>query len=154
MGGQALLALDGLVGGVPHGTADTDRVVVPQEPPHFPDDHGDAVGGELHALGHVKIVDSLDEANAPHLEQIVRVLPAAAEPLDHAEHQPQIAGNQLFSCVLVPGVAFHQQLPHFGAFEHLQAGGVHAAYFHFSLHENRLHPRRQKKTTSAVFLRR
>ena len=95
LGGQALLALDGLVGRVPQGTADPHGVVVPQKSPHLPDNHGHPVGGELHPLVHVEVVDGLHQPNAPHLEQVVGVFPPVAKPLDDREHQPQVPGNQL-----------------------------------------------------------
>ena len=49
----------------------------------------------------VEVVDGLDEADAAHLEQVVDVLAPGGEALDHAEHQPQIPGDQLLPGGLV-----------------------------------------------------
>ena len=56
---QCLPGLHGLVGGIAQAAADPQGVVVPQEAPDLPDDHGHAVGGKPHRLGRVKVVDGL-----------------------------------------------------------------------------------------------
>ena len=48
------------------------------------------------------MVDGLDEADAPHLKQVVQIFPAVYEPLHHAEHQPQIPVDELLPGFLVP----------------------------------------------------
>ena len=50
----------------------------------------------------VEVVDGLDEADAAHLEQVVDALTPGGEALDHAEHQPEVPGDELLPGGLVP----------------------------------------------------
>ncbi len=92
---QRFPRLHGLVGRVPQRAADPQGVVVPQKTPDLADDHRHTVGGESHLLGRVEVVDGLDEADTPHLKEVVHVLAPLGEPLHHAEHQPQVALDHL-----------------------------------------------------------
>ena len=97
---SAMRLLPGLqdpVGGVPHGAGDPDGAVVPEVAADLAYDHGHTVGGKLHRLGDVEVVDGLDEPDAAHLKQVVHVLAPAREPLDHRQHQPQIPLDQFFT---------------------------------------------------------
>lgn len=47
----------------------------------------------------VKIIDGLDQSDAADLKQVVHVLAAANEFLNHGQHQPEISGNELLACV-------------------------------------------------------
>ena len=121
-----------MVGQIPDGTADPHGVVVPQKAPYFPHDHGHAVGGKPHIEGRVKVVDGLDEADAPHLKQIVQIFAPGREFLDSAQHQPQIALDHLLAGLLVPCPRRLEQGRLFLLVQHRKAGGVHPAKLHFS----------------------
>ena len=73
-----------MVGQVADGAADPHGVVVPQVALDLADDHRHAVGREPHVLRRVKVVDGLDEPDAPDLKQVVHVLAAARKPLYNA----------------------------------------------------------------------
>ena len=94
----------------------------------------DAVGGKAHLLVRVKIGDGLDEADTPHLEQIVRILPPLVEALDHGKHQPQIALDELFPGRLVPFPGPAQEGIHLRLRQNRQSGCVYAADLYFPLH--------------------
>ena len=103
--------------------------VFPQGYPHW-----HAVCGKTHVQIGVEVVDGLDESDAPHLEQIVGVLPPIGKFLDHRQHQPQVAGNELLPGLHVPRLGPAQQLHGLLIFQHLQLGRVDAADLHLSLH--------------------
>ena len=69
-----LTGLQDLIGSVPHTPADPQGAVVPEIAADLPHDHGNAIGGEPHRLTDVKVVDGLDEPDAPNLKQVVHVL--------------------------------------------------------------------------------
>ena len=83
----------------------------------------------------VKVVDRLDEPDAPHLKEIVHVLPAPGEFLDHGEDEPQVPADELFPRVLIPGPGLCQKRLRFLAAEPRQARGIDAADLYLSLHE-------------------
>ena len=95
-----------------------------------------AVGGKLHVLAQVEGVDGLDEADHAHLKQVVHALAAIGEALHHAQHQTQIAGNQLFPGGGVSGAAHLQQLARFRGPEHRQLRRVDPADLDLSLHDH------------------
>ena len=133
-GDEPLLGLKHLVGRVPHGAGDPDGAVVPQKAPQLAGDHGHAVGGKLHLLVQVKAVHRFDQADDPHLEQVVHALAPAGELLDHRQHQPEVAGDQL-----LPGghIALLRPLYQGSGLRRLQnrqLGGVHTADLNFPLH--------------------
>ena len=108
--------------------------MVPQEAPQLPGDHGHAVGGKLHLLVQVKAVHRFDQTDDPHLEQVVHALAPAGELLDHRQHQPEVAGDQL-----LPGrhVALLRPLYQGSGLRRLQnrqLGGVHTTDLNFPLH--------------------
>ena len=82
------------------------------------------------------MIDGLDQADAPHLKQVVQIFAALGEPLHHAEHQPQVAFHHLFPGCCITGVGAGQQLPFFGFGQHRQLCSVHAAQLHFVVHPN------------------
>ena len=137
LGRVGLLGLENLVGRVPHGPGHPHGAVVPEIAADFPHDHGYAVGGKFHVQVDVEVVDGLDEADAPHLEQVVGVLPPIGEPLDHRQHQPQIAGDQLLPGGGVPRLGPPQKLLGLATFQYLQLGGVHPAYLYLVLHDEK-----------------
>ena len=94
---QSVARLQGLVGGVAHRAAHADGVVVAQVAPDLADDHRHGVGGEAHVLCYVKVVKRLDQPDTANLEQVIHVLRAVVEALEHAEHQPQVAANELLA---------------------------------------------------------
>ena len=102
LGHIGLLGLEHLVRRVPHGPGHPHGAVIPEVPPDLPHDHGHAIGGEAHVQIRVEVVDGLDEADAPHLEQVVRVLPPVGKALDHREDQPQVARDQFLPGLHVP----------------------------------------------------
>jgi len=99
---EPLTGLQDLIGSVPHTPADPQGAVVPEIAADLPHDHGHAIGGEAHVQIRVEVVDGLDEADAPHLEQVVRVLPPVGKALDHREDQPQVARDQFLPGLHVP----------------------------------------------------
>ena len=82
----------------------------------------------------VKIVDRLDETDAADLKQIVDVLPAGGKALDDAQHEPQIARDQLLAGGLVALPDAQQQRAGRSAVEYGELRGVDAANLYFSLH--------------------
>ena len=96
--------------------------------------HGNAIGGEFDLLVRVEVGDGLHQADAAHLEQVVGTFSPFVEPLDDAQHQPQVALNQLFPGFFVAGFGEPEQCVHFCVGQGAQSGGVHAADFYFSLH--------------------
>ena len=144
LGHQLLPRLQNVVRGIPHTAADADGAVVPQITPDLADDHWNAVGGEPHVLIDIKPVDGLDEADAAYLKKIVHILAAAQKALNHRQHQPQIAADQLLPRVLIAIPAALQQRHHFVIFQHLQICRVDAADLNLPPHERAsipcLHP--------------
>ena len=78
-------------------------------------------------MARVEIVDGLDQPDAADLKEVVRVFAAACKALNDAEHQPEIAVNQLVARGLIAVPAAVQQLAHLVVPERLQFRGVHAA---------------------------
>lgn len=97
--------------------------------------HRHAIGGEPHRLVDVKIVDGLHQADTAHLKEVVHTLPSALEPLEHRQHQPQIAADQLLPRRLVAGLGTAQQRHHLVVFQHRQSGCVDAADLYLPPHE-------------------
>ena len=96
------VGLEHLIGGVPHGPGHPDGAVVPEIAADLSHDHGDPVGGEAHVQVGVEVVNGLDQADAPHLKQIVHILSPVGKLVDHRQHQAQIALDQLLPGLLVP----------------------------------------------------
>ena len=131
---QLLAGLHGPVGRVPEAAAHPQGVVVPQESPYLADDHRHTVGGESHLLGRVKVVDGLDEADAPHLKEVVHVLAPLRKALHDAEHQPQVALDHALTSRLVPCPRPGEQVALLLLGQDRQLGGVHTAQFHLVVH--------------------
>ena len=131
---EPLTGLQDLIGSVPHTPADPQGAVVPEIAADLPHDHGNAIGGEPHRLTDVKVVDGLDKTDAPHLKQIVGVLAPAAEPLDHRQHQPEIAPDQPLTGRHIPLLGAPEKLHHLVVFQDLQPGCIDPADFHLPLH--------------------
>ena len=129
---QFLPRLHRVVGQITDGAADPHGVVVPQVALDLADDHRHAVGREPHVLRRVKVVDGLDEPDAPDLEQVVHILTAACEFLYDAEHQSQVALHHLLPGLAVTRAGRLDKAGFFGFAQHRQAGGIHAAEFYFS----------------------
>ena len=96
--------------------------------------HGHTVGRELYLLIRVEICDGLHQTDTPHLEQIIRALPPLVKSLNDGQNQPQIALNELFPGLFVPGLGQTQQRVHLRMGQGLQSGGIHTADLYFSLH--------------------
>ena len=137
LGHVGLLGLENLVGRVPHGPGNPHGAVVPEVAAYLPHNHGDAVGGKLHVQVGVEVVDGLDQADTPHLKQVVGVLPPVGEPLNHRQHQPQVAGDELLPGGGVPRLGPEKERLGLAAFQHLQLGSVHPAYLYFVLHDGK-----------------
>ena len=75
--------MNGFVGGISQGAADTQAVVVSEIAANFPNDHGNAVSGETYSLFGVKVVNGLDQANAAYLKQIVQIFAPVGKFLHH-----------------------------------------------------------------------
>jgi len=65
--------------------------------------HRNRVCGEPHVLADIEVVDGLDKPDAAYLEQVVQILAPPGEPLDNAEHKPQISVYKFISGFHVPG---------------------------------------------------
>ena len=131
LGCQGFPGLHGLVGSVPQGTGDPHRVVIPEIAADLPDNHGDSIGGKTHVKSRVKVVDSFDEPDTAHLEQVIGIFTASGELLHHTQHQPEIPAHQLFpgSRVTLP---CQEQEPCFFTFRQgFQPGGIDACDLHF-----------------------
>ena len=122
------------VGNVPDGPADPDGGIVPEVPPDLPGDHGHPVGGKTHLLVRVKIGNCLDQADASHLEKVVRTFAPFVKALDDGQHQTEISFNQCFPGPFIPQFGPPEQKIHFGLWNGPEPGCVHAADFYFSLH--------------------
>ena len=92
---QTLPGLEDLIRRVPQASGHPDGAVVPEIPPDLPHDHGNAVGRKAHRLVDIEVVNGLDEADTAHLEQVVHVLTPAGKSLEHRQHQPQVAPDEL-----------------------------------------------------------
>ena len=57
--------------------------------------------------------------------------------MDHGQHQPQIAGDQLLPRLPVPGLGPAEECLGLLIFQHLQLGGVDTAELHFVLHPSK-----------------
>ena len=79
------------------------------------------------------MVNGFDQSNDPHLEQIVHTLAPSGEPLDHRQHQPQIAADQGVPGLLVPGLGLAQQVHFLFLSQHFQLRGVDPADFYFTV---------------------
>ena len=100
----------------------------------YPRDHRHAVGGKANLLVRVKIGNGLDEADAPHLKQIVGILAPLVKALYDAENQPQISFNEFFPGVFVARLRPAEQGVHFHLRQNVKSRCVDAAYLYFSLH--------------------
>ena len=76
-----------------------------------------------------------DQTDAADLKQIVHVLAAADEFLDHGQHQPEVAGNELLACVSVAVLCADEQCPAGVAAQDFQVGRVDTADLDFSKHK-------------------
>ena len=132
---ERLLSLQSAVRRVAQAARDSHGTVVAQVAADFADDHRYGVGGEAHAEFGIKIVDGFHQADAPDLKQVVRRFAATLKPLNNAEHQPQIAANQLIACLLVSGSGFFQKLVRLFSGEHRQSRCIHTADLNFCLHK-------------------
>jgi len=81
----------------------------------------------------VKVVDGFDEADAADLKEVVDVLAAGGEALDHAEHQPQVPGDELFPGGFVALMGAPEQRAGGLRVQSAQPRGVHAADLYFTL---------------------
>lgn len=111
-----------------------DGAVVPKIAANLADDHGHTVGGEFYRLGDIEVVNGLDEPHTAHLKKIVHALAPICKALNHRQHQPQIAFNEGFAGLLVPGFAAAEQLCRFAAFQHPQLCRIDTCDLHLSLH--------------------
>ena len=127
LGHQAVARLQGFIGRIAQAAADADGVVIPQVAADFADDHRHGIGGKAHVLRHVKVIKRFDQPDAAHLKQVVRVFPAIAEALHHAEHQPEIAADKLLPRRAVAAMHQRKQLAHAFIGKHGQGGGFHPA---------------------------
>ena len=119
---------------VAHGARHSDDTVVPQIAPNFPDNHRHRVGRKPHPQIHIKIIDCLDQPDTADLEQVVHWLPAPAKALDHREHQPEVAADQLFTGGLVAVPDTVQQRVHFFRRKDGKRRGIHTANLYLELH--------------------
>ena len=117
---QVFPGINRLIGRVLQRTAHPDRVVVPEEPPDFPDDHGDGIGAEFHIERRIKVIDRLDQADTADLEQIVNIFAARGKTLDHAENQTKIPLDILLPRLLIPFLDTLKQFLLFFIGEHRQ----------------------------------
>ena len=78
------LGIDGLVGGIPQGTADTDGIIVPKISAYLSDDHGNRIGGEFDIQIHIEIIYGFNKADTADLKQIVHIFIAGGKTLDNA----------------------------------------------------------------------
>ena len=83
----------------------------------------------------VEIIDGLDQTDAADLKQVVYVFTAADEFLDHGQHQPEVAGNELLACVGVAVLCTDEQCPAGVAAQDLQVSRVDTADLDFSKHK-------------------
>ncbi len=63
----------------------------------------------------IEMIDGLDQSDAADLEQIIHILAASGEFLDHGQNQPQIAADELVARGCVAGLRFFQQCARFFA---------------------------------------
>lgn len=70
------------------------------------------IGGKFYLLAGVEVGDGLDQADAPHLKQIVGTLPPLVKALDDAEHQPQVAADEFLARGAVAAVNQREQFAH------------------------------------------
>ena len=89
---------------------------------------------QVGCIGLIKAIDNFDKTDAPHLKQIVGVLAPAAEPLDHRQHQPEIAPDQPLTGRHIPLLGAPEKLHHLVVFQDLQPGCIDPADFHLPLH--------------------
>ena len=131
---QCFAALHGAVCGVAQAAADPKGVVVPQKAPDLADDHRHAVGGKPHRLGGVKVVDGLDQPNAPYLKQVIQIFAPLGEPLHHTEDQPQVAFHHLLPGLPVAAAGLNKEPTLFVFGQDRQLRGVQPAEFDFVVH--------------------
>ena len=111
--GELLPCVQRPIGKVSCTAAYAEHVVIPEIPPDFSDDHRNGIGAEFDADTGIEIVDRFDESDTAHLKQIVRIVSASGKALDDAEHQSEIAVDELRSRVLVTVLGFIQKVVFF-----------------------------------------
>ena len=129
---QFFPGLHGVIGQVPDGPAHPHRGIVPQKPADFPHDHGHTVGGKTHLEGGVKVVDGLDQTDAPHLKQVIQIFAPAGKLLHHAENQAQVALDHLLAGRRIAAAGCQQKFGFLPFVQHRQLRSVHPADLNFS----------------------
>ena len=95
-----------------------------------------AVGGKLDILAQVEAVHGLDEADDPHLEQVVHALAAPGEALHNRQHQPEVPGDQLLPGPFLARPRLFQQRARLRRRQPRQLRRVYPADFDLSLHRH------------------
>lgn len=81
--GHKLSGMNGFVGGISQGAADTQAVVVSEIASDFPDDHGNGIGGKFYLHSRIEIVDGFDQPDAANLKQIIHIFVGDGKTADH-----------------------------------------------------------------------
>ena len=68
----------------------------------------------------IKIIDSLDQADASNLKQIVHLFAAVLEPLHDGKDESQIAVNELLPSIVITGLHPQHECAHLFGRQHWQ----------------------------------
>ena len=96
-------------------------------PPDLADYHRAGIGAESHVKPDIKIVYRLYQPYATDLKEVVGVLSPVCEPLDNAQHEPQIADDKLLTRLFIPRPDLFEQLHLLALLEHLELRRVNSA---------------------------
>ena len=121
--------MDRFVGSVAEGAAHTDTVVVTQISADLPDDHRYRISGKFYLQIWIKVVNGFDQSDTADLEQVVQVLFPVHKALHDAEHQFQVAADQLLPGAHIAVFDPLQQHPLLRRRQDFQFCRIDTAYF-------------------------
>ena len=75
--------MNGFVGGISQGAADTQAVVVSEIAADFANNHGDRVSGKFYFHSGIKVVNGFDQSDASNLKQIIHIFIGCGKTTDH-----------------------------------------------------------------------
>ena len=75
--------MNGFIGSIPQGTADTDAVVIPQIAADFANNHRDGIGGKFYPQCIIKIVNGLNQSDTSNLKEVINIFLISGKTFNH-----------------------------------------------------------------------